>query len=208
MSADVVIVDYGMGNLGAVVSMLHRLGVDARVSGEPDEFLRARRIILPGVGSFARGVANLRSRGLADVLSDRVLRGEVPILGICLGMQLLSRFSEEGEGAGLGWIAAETKRIPQDATGRLKVPHMGWNYVDVVGSNPLFAGLGDRPRFYFVHSFHLVCDSIGPVTGWSTHGVRFAAAVQAPPAISGVQFHPEKSHRFGMRLLANFVGVP
>jgi glutamine amidotransferase len=198
------IIDYGVGNLGSIVNMLKKIGVPAAVSGDPEVLAQADRLILPGVGAFDNGMKNLADRGLLPILRAKVIEQKTPILGLCLGMQLLARGSEEGELPGLGWIPADVVRfrVPVDQP-VLRVPHMGWNYLQVCQREPLFARMEDEPRFYFVHSYHLVCDDQTSVLATTCYGYQFASAVRAGN-IMGVQFHPEKSHRFGMQLLANF----
>lgn len=194
------IVDYGLGNLGSVANMLKRIGVKSVVTSDPARLGEARALILPGVGHFDRGMQNLKERGLKAVLDRLVVEQKVPLLGICLGMQLLARRSEEGQAAGLGWIAGDVRRFSFPPGDRHVVPHMGWNEVEPVG-NGLFDEVPERPpRFYFVHSFHVVADDPADVTGWCSYGYRFAAAVKRGH-IQGTQFHPEKSHKFGMAVL-------
>ncbi|MGZ8422105.1 MAG: imidazole glycerol phosphate synthase subunit HisH [Acidimicrobiia bacterium] len=198
------VVDYGMGNVGSILNMLKRVGVPARVSSEAAEIAAAERLILPGVGAFDTGMQHLHESGLIDVLNHKVLEERVPTLGICLGMQLLMRTSQEGRHPGLGWIAGVTVGFPDEGLGDLKVPHMGWNTVQVCRNDSLFQGLEQAARFYFVHSYYVVCDRDEDVLAWTTHGVRFASSVQQNNIV-GTQFHPEKSHRFGMQLLKNFI---
>lgn len=198
----ITIIDYGMGNLGSIANMLRKLGVEAVVSHSADDIDRAEKLILPGVGSFDHGMRNLRERGLVPVLEDQVHRRATPLLGICLGMQLMGRGSAEGCEPGLGWIDADNVRLrPGPDNDRLKVPHMGWNTVRLAADGP--DSLGSDSRFYFVHSFHLACRDDGDVLAWTTHGVPFVSAVRRDNLL-GVQFHPEKSHRFGLRLLGDF----
>lgn len=198
------IVDYGMGNAGSIVNMLKRVGVAARVSSSAAEIAESERLILPGVGAFDTGMQHLHDSGLVDVLNRKVLQDRVPTLGICLGMQLLMRSSQEGRQPGLGWIAGVTVGFPSNTLSDLKVPHMGWNTVQVCRNDSLFRGLEQGARFYFVHSYHVICDRDQDVLAWTTHGVRFASSVQQGNIV-GTQFHPEKSHRFGMHLLKNFI---
>ncbi len=200
-----VIVDYGMGNLGSIVNMLKRVGIAAILSSDTDVIAQAEKLILPGVGAFDNGMRNLNHMGLVDVLNQQVLECKIPILGICLGMQLLSQCSEEGQLSGLGWLDAETIRFRFDGThDSLKVPHMGWNTVHTRSSHPLLSGLEENNRFYFVHSYHMRCIPESAVLGETEYGGLFTSVV-ACENIVGVQFHPEKSHKFGMRLLQNFV---
>lgn len=200
----VVIVDYKMGNLGSIHNMLRRIGAQAAVSSDPAHILTASGLILPGVGAFDQGMQSLAQQGLLPVLEQAVRGGGKPLLGICLGMQLLTRGSEEGVRPGLGWIAADTKRFCFDREHcQLKIPHMGWNATRPARPDPLFAGL-EEAAFYFVHSYHVVCDSPDDVLAYCEHGYPFAAALRRGN-IMGTQFHPEKSHKYGMRLLKNFV---
>lgn len=201
----ITVVDYGMGNLGSIANMLKKLGAGACVTQDPEMVARAEKLILPGVGSFDRGMKNLEAFGLIPALHQRVLHDKVPILGLCLGMQLFSQRSEEGAGPGLGWIDADTVRFCFDGMGRaLKVPHMGWNIVRFTQPSPLATDMADDSRFYFVHSFHVVCRNPANVLMTTEHGYLFASGI-VQENIIGMQFHPEKSHRFGMQLFRNFI---
>ena len=198
----VAVIDYGVNNIGSVLNMLRRLGVEATTARRPEDLPGAAGIILPGIGAFDAGVTSLRRTGLFDALRAEVLQHRTPILGICLGMQLLSRGSEEGDLDGLNLVAATTKRISFAAgQAALKVPHMGWN-ATTCADRDLFDGLVD-PRFYYVHSFHVVCDDPSDVAARCSYGADLTAAVRRGH-VMGTQFHPEKSHRFGMRVLENF----
>jgi glutamine amidotransferase len=198
-----VIVDYGVGNVGSIRNMLRKLGHEALVSADSATIAAADRLILPGVGAFDRGMHNLRVTGLLPILNAKVREGRTPVLGICLGAQLMTEGSEEGSEPGLGWVEGRTIRFFSRQPHPLKVPSMGWHDVDRGASSGLFEGLPDIPRFYFVHSYHFDLRREADVIGWSTYGYRFAAAF-ASGSVFGVQFHPEKSHRFGMRILDNF----
>ncbi len=204
----IVIIDYGMGNVGSIFNMLKKVGCKVNISRDPSEIMEAAKLILPGVGAFDEAMNNLQKRGLIPVLNRRVLEDRCPILGICLGMQLMSRRSEEGRLPGLGWIEAETRRFSLgQEQGHLKIPHMGWNLVEALDTTGIFAGFKETPRFYFVHSYHVCCDNPADVLATSTHGCNFAAAVRRGN-IYGTQFHPEKSHKYGMHLLLNFANLP
>lgn len=199
-----VIVDYGMGNLQSVWRKLRRLGVEAKVSADIMEILKADKLILPGVGHFGKAMANLQDRGLLDVLHEAVLVKKKPILGICLGMQLMASRSEEGDCAGLGWLDAQVVRFRVEDTLRYRVPHMGWNTVLPSRSNPLMADLDTEAAFYFVHAYHMQCNQEADVLGITHYGYPFVSLVNRDH-IFGVQFHPEKSHREGEILLKNFI---
>jgi imidazole glycerol-phosphate synthase subunit HisH len=197
----ITIVDYGMGNLGAVQNMLRYIGVPSCVTGDPEAVAKAERILLPGVGAFDAAMLRIDASGLRAVLDHKALVQKVPTLGICLGMQLLTRGSEEGQAVGLGWIPAQARRFkPQPG---LKVPHMGWNLVRATRQHPLTDQLPAEPRFYFVHSYCVQVEDPQHSLLRATHGEEFDAAI-GMDNIVGAQFHPEKSHRFGMKLLANF----
>ena len=207
MASPVVIVDYKMGNLASVANMLKRAGFPSQITSDPKVIEGAERIILPGVGAFGRAMHNITSLGLREVLDEKALREGVPILGVCLGMQLLTQGSEESDGPGLGWIDGTTVRFRFDSTTtRLKIPHMGWNLVKPAKDGGLLAGTGEEPRFYFVHSFHVECNDASDVVGYTNHGYDFVSVLQRDN-IHGAQFHPEKSHRFGMQLFRNFVAL-
>jgi len=201
----IVIVDYGLGNLGSIKNMFKKIGTEAVISSSSSDIERAKKLILPGVGRFDQGMMNLRNLDLVTVLTQKVIQKKTPILGICLGMQLFARKSEEGESAGLGWIDAEVVRFKFDDKERhLKIPHMGWILVKICQRNPLFEEMYPEPRFYFVHSYHVACTSEEEVLTQTSYGYEFVSSVKKEN-IYGVQFHPEKSHKFGMKLLDNFV---
>ena len=200
----IVIVDYGMGNLGSIANMFKKIGAEATISSEAAAIERADKLVLPGVGAFDNGMKNLAERGLIPLLSAKVLQDKTPILGLCLGMQLFTWRSEEGELPGLGWLDAETVRFKFDAANaHLKIPHMGWNALQICQSHPIFADADEEPRFYFVHSYHVVCADLQTVLAQTYYGYDFVSAV-VKDNIVGLQFHPEKSHKFGMKLLRNF----
>ncbi|MEW5984365.1 MAG: imidazole glycerol phosphate synthase subunit HisH [Acidobacteriota bacterium] len=199
----IAIIDYGVGNLGSIRNMFRRIGADAEV-GAGTEIRRAHKLVLPGVGAFDAGMKNLSDAGLIALLEDRVLGERVPILGLCLGLQLFGQGSEEGTRAGLGWIEAVSRRFSSsDGATVLRVPHMGWNAITVRCPNPLLDGLDDSSRFYFAHSYHLSCAHAADILATTRHGYPFPSILRKGN-IMGTQFHPEKSHRYGLQLLRNF----
>ena len=200
----VVIVNYGSGNIGSVANIIKKAGATALVSSDAADIERATRLILPGIGAFDTCMGNLNASGLIPALRERVVNAGIPLLGICVGMQMLMGGSEEGVLPGLGWIAGRTRRFLHTTDAALRVPHMGWNDVVVKRAAPLFAGLESAARFYFVHSYHVQCERAEDVLGETVYGYPFASAVQSGN-ISGVQFHPEKSHKFGLALIRNFI---
>lgn len=199
----VVIVDYGMGNVGSIANMCKKIGVRATVSFDRDVILSADSLILPGVGAFPEGMRRLHELDLVPLLTHKVCEEKVPTLGICLGMQLMTTHSEEGNIAGLGWINGRTVRF-RSADSDMRVPHMGWNLAKPVGDHPLWRNLAADSRYYFVHSFHVEVDDPSQRLAVTRYYYDFSSAVQREN-VAGVQFHPEKSHRFGMALLRNFL---
>lgn len=203
MAVRVGVIDYGMGNIGSICKMLRHVGTEPVVSSEPKQLRTADKLILPGVGHFDRAMANLAAAGLIDELKEVQGRG-MPLLGICLGMQLLCRSSEEGTEPGLGFVDAHVRRFDFPADSRIKVPHMGWRELKIAHPSALLTGLDETSRFYFVHSFFVDCADGSDVLARSNYGLDFVAALERD-SVRGVQFHPEKSHRFGIRLFQNFV---
>ncbi len=205
----IVIIDYGMGNLRSVLKAFMRLGIEATISSDPHEILVADKLILPGVGHFKQGMNNLRATGIQNILNQKVIAQKTPILGICLGFQLFSNHSEEGDAEGLGWINADTKKIIFDSEvpSRFRVPHMGWNTLQQDGCSELLSEISDDDIFYFVHSYHLVCKNNDDVIATTDYGIRFVSAIQKGN-IFGTQFHPEKSHAAGLKILRRFSELP
>ena len=199
----ITIVNYGMGNLGSVQNMFKRIGVPSEISGDPAIIAKSTSLLLPGVGAFDAAMQKIADSGLLTVLNKKVLEERVPTLGICLGMQLLTNSSEEGILPGLGWISAKTVKFKFAPESKLKVPHMGWNYVYSKKESPLTSNLPEEPRFYFVHSYYVQCDNEEDVLTTTPYGSDFHSIVQKDN-VYGAQFHPEKSHKYGMKLLANF----
>lgn len=197
----ITIVDYGMGNLGSIQNMFKRIGVKTNVTSDPVVILKATKLLFPGVGAFDTAMERLNTSSLRDVLEKKVVIDKVPVLGICLGMQLLTNGSEEGTLPGLGWIPASTKRFPRSS--KLKIPHMGWNLVHPANPSPLTDSFQGETRFYFVHSYYVQVQHRENSILKTVYGIEFDSAIQHEN-IYGAQFHPEKSHRFGMRLFKNF----
>lgn len=202
----IAILDYGLGNLGSIANMLKVIGEKSVITNDVNIIEKADGIILPGVGAFDAGMQKLNDIGLASVIKDKANAG-VPILGICLGMQLLGRRSEEGTLDGLGLIPFECKKFSFEDNSELKVPHMGWDIVDIKQKeNPLVKDMNGLQRYYFVHSYYAICDDSSNALMACDYGKEFVAAVCKGNVI-GVQFHPEKSHDFGLLLFKNFVEI-
>jgi glutamine amidotransferase len=201
----IVIVDYGMGNLGSIANMFKKIGVQSRVSSDLDEIGRAPKLILPGVGAFDAAMERIDAGGFRAVLNRKALEERIPVLGICLGMQLLTESSDEGKLDGLGWIPARAISFRARNPTEMKSPQMGWNLVQLSQPSALTAGFAElaEPRFYFVHSYFVECRDPANSILRTTYGVTYDSGIQKEN-IYGVQFHPEKSHRFGMKLLENF----
>nr|WP_298996107.1 imidazole glycerol phosphate synthase subunit HisH [uncultured Allomuricauda sp.] len=198
----VTIVDYKVGNLGSIQNMLKKIGCPSKITSSSEEIQVAEKLILPGVGAFDSGIKSLKSNNLWQVLNDKALKQKIPVLGICLGMQLLCNASEEGEEKGLGWIDADVVRFrPEDKV--YKIPHMGWNYVAIPKESRLFRDIYENPKFYFVHSYYVSTNDDSSIAQ-AKYDITFDAAVEKDNIV-GTQFHPEKSHKFGMKLLENFV---
>lgn len=199
----IVIVDYNVGNIGSIVNMFKKIGVEATLSSCPEEISKASKLLLPGVGAFDNGMKSLKKSNLIPILEKKVLVDKTPILGICLGMQLLFESSEEGSEEGLGWIAGKVRKFDLQSAPELKVPHMGWNQVIPENHEDLFLEMTDISRFYFVHSYYVDCTLKENVLATTRYGDNFVSSVRKEN-IYGAQFHPEKSHKFGMKLLKNF----
>lgn len=202
----IVIVQCGLGNTGSILNMLKKAGTDVKIISSPDELTHASKIILPGVGHFDFGMTQLRQSGWDEALHQKVLIERTPVLGICLGMQMMCKLSEEGKETGLGWIDAEVKKFVFQ-TPEIKVPHMGWNFIQPLNADSLFKNYSETPRFYFVHSYYVQCKNPNEVLAYSEyHTQKFVSAFRKEN-IFGVQFHPEKSHVFGLQLFKNFMGL-
>lgn len=201
----ITIIDYGMGNIGSLENMLNRLGSKVELANTCADIDKAEKLILPGVGHFDNAMEQLGNLDLIGVLNKKVQVEKIPILCICLGAQLIMRKSEEGNRPGLGWIEGEVVRFRLPENSDLRIPHMGWNTINIKQESPLFINVYN-PRFYFVHSYHLLCDNENDIMATSIHGYEFIAGVQHEN-IYATQFHPEKSHKFGMQLMKNYLEI-
>jgi glutamine amidotransferase len=200
----ITIVDYGLGNIAAFANVYNRANINVSIARTADDLRGASKLILPGVGHFDHAMELLQQSGMRDTLDNLVLREKVPVIGVCVGMQILARSSEEGKLPGLGWLDADVKAFKSRAATRdMALPHMGWNDVRPASPNKLFDELESDARFYFLHSYYFDCDRQQDVLAICNYGADFGCAVHSSN-IYGVQFHPEKSHRFGTRLLKNF----
>jgi glutamine amidotransferase len=199
----IAVVDYGMGNLGSVYNMLKRIGVESAITGSAEHISKADKIILPGVGAFDAAMQRITDSGLRQVLSQKASIEKVPVLGICLGMQLLTRGSEEGIIEGLNWIPAKTIRFSSNEQ-NFKIPHMGWNKTHITRNHSLTNTLLEGSKFYFVHSYYVQADDEKYVLARTEYGQPFDSIITNGDNVFGAQFHPEKSHKFGMKFLENF----
>ena len=200
----ITIIDYGAGNIKSIQNMLKKLGVDSELTSDKAVIERATKLILPGVGAFDYGMQQLKKSGLIETLNKKVVEQKTTILGICLGAQMLGNKSEEGIEKGLGWINMEVVKFDANQLdSNLKVPHMNWNEINIKKTTPLLNDLDNQSRFYFVHSYHIKTNNMEDVLCTSNYGYEFVSGVNHNN-IYGVQYHPEKSHKFGMQLLSNF----
>ncbi len=200
----IIIPDYGSGNYASIVRMVEKAGGIAEIVTNARPIADDEKIIMAGVGAFDNGMKHLSSLGWSEILSDAIIRQKIPVLGICLGMQLMCIGSDEGSLPGLGWIKAHVRHFNFPDSSPLKVPHMGWNEIIVSRSNDLFPNTQEAQRFYFTHSYFVDCQNQMDVLALCHHGNHFVASFHHDN-IYGVQFHPEKSHRFGLALISNFV---
>jgi glutamine amidotransferase len=199
----IVIIDYGMGNLGSIKNIIKKIGYESIISNDKSIIQQAEKLILPGVGNFKEAMQNLNKTGLIDTLNKKILTEKTPILGICLGMQLMTSHSEEGDVIGLNWINANTKKFIF-SNNNIKIPHMGWNNIKIMKENKLNENFEAPCRFYFVHSYHVICNDSEDILHNTNYFIDFTSAFNRDN-IYGVQYHPEKSHQFGFQLLKNFI---
>lgn len=201
----IVIIDYGMGNLRSVQKAFERINIVADISDRSDEIINAQKLLLPGVGHFEKGIKNIKERGLLNCLNEAVLYKKIPILGICLGMQLMTESSEEGNVEGFGWIKAKSKKFSFESK-EYKIPHMGWNNLSIKNNDSLYKNINNNNFYYFVHSYYVRCDNEKDVLTETIYGIKFVSSFQKGN-IYGCQYHPEKSHDAGLQVLKNFANV-
>lgn len=202
----VVIIDYGMGNLRSIQRSFQRLGVQTHIGTQAEDIEGADKLVLPGVGHFYQGMQHLTEKGMINTLNEKVLHQKVPVLGICLGMQLMGSFSEEGKSQGLGWVNADIKLFKMEDQLRYKVPHIGWNNLNVEKNSRLMAGISEDKLYYFVHSYYMKCHNPEDILGTTQYEQSFTAAIEREN-IFGTQFHPEKSREGGDQILTNFINL-
>lgn len=203
----ITLLNYGSGNINAIKNIYQRLNIPYEIASTKDDIIKANHIILPGVGAFDETISMLQNKGFIDVLNKKVLEEKIPILGICVGMQMLADNSEEGTKNGLGWISGKVKKIDKRLIlDKTKIPHLGWNSIEIVHDTPLFKNVDPDEGFYFVHSYYFECEDEVNVIAKTEYGIMFHSAVNIEN-IYGVQFHPEKSHDNGIQLLKNFANL-
>jgi len=203
----IFIVDFGMGNLRSIQHKLEKAGVEAIVTSNPAEIENASKLILPGVGHFSTGMQNLRDYNLIDILNKKALEDKIPILGICLGMQLFTKSSEEGKDKGLGWIDAYTRKFSFKKTNqKIRIPHVGWNVISIKKNTNLFNNVDTSTRFYFTHSYYVDCNYQEDIASTTDYGINFVSSIEKEN-IFGTQFHPEKSHHNGFEIIKNFATI-
>ena len=206
MKKTLAIVDYGMGNLNSVKKKLYRLKTTASITSNPKDIIKADKIILVGVGHFAKAMKNIKELDLLDALSEVAIIKKKPVLGICLGMQLMAKDSEEGKTEGLGWLDANVRKMQVDDTLKFKIPHTGWNKIIQSKKSHLMKGIPELSEFYFVHSYYLRSNETSNILNETEYCFKFTSAIEKDN-IFGVQYHPEKSHDVGEVLLKNFISL-
>lgn len=200
----ITIIDYRTGNLGSIQNILRKAGENSVITSNKADIAEAKKLILPGVGAFDTGMRNLIDLDLIDILNQKVKEEKIPVLGICLGMQLLAEKSEEGSLPGLGWIKGVVRKFRLSDTSKYKIPHMGWNFIRYEKESSLFRDMYPEARFYFVHSYFIHAENRSDILTSTSYESGFTSSIEHEN-ILGVQFHPEKSHKFGMKLLKNFI---
>jgi len=200
------IIDYGLGNVHAIKNVYHRLNIPFILIADNGQLLKVSKLILPGVGAFDWAMECLNQSGMREALDELVMEKNIPVLGICVGMQLMAKNSEEGNSSGLGWLNAEVKKFHTEKINDIQIPHMGWNSIINHDNHPLFKNVDQEKGFYFLHSYYFECNDKSYIVGSSKHGLDFTAAV-SHRNIYGVQFHPEKSHINGINLFKNFANI-
>lgn len=201
----ITVIDYGIGNILSFINLYKRLNIECCVATSYQDLVGASKVILPGVGSFDHAMISLNRSGMREALDDLVMDKKVPVLGICVGMQMLANSSDEGELPGLGWVPGTVRKFDVEKVKQL--PHMGWNDVVPLHASGLFKNFSETPKYYFLHSFYFECADQNHALASSTYGEEFTCAVNSG-SVFGVQFHPEKSHHFGVNLLKNFSELP
>jgi imidazole glycerol-phosphate synthase subunit HisH len=200
----ITIIDYGLGNIRAFINVYERLNIKIKIAHKPDDIKDATKLILPGVGAFDHAMSQLNQSGMRSEMEEQVLTNNIPVIGICVGMQMLAKSSDEGELPGLGWIDGIVKKFDGSKIPyKTRLPHMGWNTIEPIRKVPLMDGFDGQSRFYFLHSYYFVCNNSDNVIATTNYGINYASAV-ARDNIFGIQFHPEKSHANGIQLLHNF----
>jgi len=203
----IAIIDYGMGNVGSIKNMFSRIGIESIITSKQEDIIIANGIILPGVGAFDKAIQNLSKLDLFSTLNHIAINNKKPILGICLGMQIMAKHSEEGSLEGLGWIDAEVRKFNfNENYNNLKIPHMGWNNIILKKKSKLISDNDQKSRYYFVHSYYLHANKRKDILAETQYGIQFACSIEKNN-LFGVQFHPEKSHKYGMKILRNFSNI-
>lgn len=203
----ITIIDYGLGNIRAFVNVYNRLNIRTKIARSADDIRNATKIILPGVGAFDYAMSQLNASGMRDELEKQVLVNNIPVIGICVGMQMLAKSSDEGKLLGLGWIDGSVKLFDKSTIPyKTQLPHMGWNTIEPLTNNPLLTGFNNQSRFYFLHSYYFVCNNSKDTISKTEYGINYTSAVNKGN-IYGIQFHPEKSHINGVKLLNNFANL-